>query len=193
MKVPEFRPDPGYAAALAEMLAKLGKMLSTADRPVTICIAGGAAFHIYTGSRYSDDVDATLSVRAIFDTDQLNVSYADKTGRTRYLYYDTQYNDTLGLMHENAYDNAIPVAVRGVDPKLLTVKLLSPVDLAVSKVARLTDKDREDIRTLARAKLFTAKEFKDRALEALSGHNVSVAQIRSHIEVAVKDVAAEWK
>jgi hypothetical protein len=188
VKIPEFRPDPGYAVALAQMLTKLGQMLSKAGGPITICIAGGAAFHIYTGARYSGDVDATLSKRVIFDAEQLNVSYTDKAGHTRYLYYDTQYSDTLGLMHEDAYDDAIPVKVQGVDPKLLAVKLLSPVDLAVSKVARLTDKDREDIRALARAGLFTAKEFKDRALEALSGHNVSVDKIRTSIGIAVKDI-----
>jgi hypothetical protein len=189
VKIPEFKPDPAYAKALAEMLAKLGEMLVKVNGPATICIAGGSALHIYTGARYSNDVDATLSVRAILDAEQLNVSYSDTRGRTRYLYYDTQYNDSFALMHQNAYDDAIPIAVQGVDPKKLTVKLLSPLDLAVSKLSRFSEQDREDIRTLARNKLFSAKELRTRALDALPDYVGNVERIRNSIEIAAKDVA----
>jgi hypothetical protein len=41
--------------------------------------------------------------------------------------------------------------------------VLSPVDLAVSKIARLADNDREDIQALVRLGLTTAQAIEQRA------------------------------
>ena len=47
-----FKADPAYAQAFAELLGKLVQMLATPPgKPVTLCVAGGAALHIYTGAR----------------------------------------------------------------------------------------------------------------------------------------------
>lgn len=45
--------------------------------------------------------------------------------------------------------------------------VLSPVDLAVSKIARFADNDKEDIAALVRLGLTTADEVEQRATSAL--------------------------
>jgi hypothetical protein len=53
---------------------------------------------------------------------------------------------------------------------LLRVYVLSPVDLAVSKIARFADNDKEDIASLVRLGLTTATEIEARAQSALVGY-----------------------
>jgi len=62
--------------------------------------------------------------------------------------------------------------------------VLAPVDLAVSKIARLQDLDRDDIRLLVGAGLTTAGEIDARATQALKGY-VGGPQIRANVREAV--------
>jgi hypothetical protein len=64
----------------------------------------------------------------------LQVAYRDADDHARLLYFDTQYNDSFALVHQNAYDDAVPIALEGVDARRRAVKLLTPLDLAVSKL-----------------------------------------------------------
>jgi hypothetical protein len=47
------------------------------------------------------------------------------------------------------------------------LRVLSPVDLAVSKVARFSEQDRADIRALAAEGFFSAEELRVHAVEAM--------------------------
>jgi hypothetical protein len=69
-------------------------------------------------------------------------------------------------MHEDYLNDSIPVDL-GTDR--IRVHVLSPVDLAVSKIARLADNDKEDIAALVRLGLTTADEVEQRATSALAG------------------------
>jgi hypothetical protein len=69
------------------------------------------------------------------------------------LYLDRNYNDTLGLLHEDAYLDSIRVSLAGINSKIVEVRVRSPLDLAVSKLSRFSDQDRLDIEALAREKL----------------------------------------
>jgi hypothetical protein len=150
-------------------------------------IAGGAALHIHTGSRVTMDVDASFSRRVLF-ADDLSVSWRDADGRARALYLDRNYNDTLGLMHEDAYGDATPLAIAGVDPSILEVCVLSPLDLAVSKIARFSEQDRGDIETLARAGLIDAAALRARATEAVGGYVEDLRAVTLSIELACRIV-----
>ena len=145
-------------------------------------IAGGSALHLYTGSRVTRDVDAAFSHRIALP-DDLEVSYPAEDGNAALLYFDRNYNDTLGLLHEDAYDNAIPIALHGVDRAVLDVRLLSPLDLAVSKLGRFSSQDREDIRTLARAGLINADALRQRAEEALGAYIGNLDRLRGSIDI----------
>lgn len=151
--------------------------------------AAGAALHFYTGSRVSVDIDGAFSRRVVID-DDLEASYRDADGRARVLYFDRNYNDTLGLMHEDAQADSERVELPGVDGKVLEVRVLTPLDLALSKLSRFSDQDRADIELLAREKLIDAKALKTRAEEALGAYVGDVASVRTTIDLACRIVEA---
>lgn len=184
----EIRAAPAYWRAFAEVMSRMEAALGDYRGPaVPVYVAGGAATHIYTGARLSADIDATLG-RKLLLPDDLQVMYKADDGKTRTLYFDRQYNDTLGLLHESAYDDSLPVRVPGVDAKRLDVRVLSPVDLAVSKLARYADPDQDDIKSLARAGLLGPHELRQRAEEALVGYIGRVNDVRISIDQACKTV-----
>jgi hypothetical protein len=150
-------------------------------------VAGGTALHFHTGDRVSVDVDAVFS-RRIALPDGLEVAYRDEDGSARLLYFDRQYNDTLGLMHEDAQDDSIPLELEGIDSRVLDVRILTPVDLAVSKLGRFSGQDRADIAALARRGLLSATNLEKRALEALEIYVGDTQRLRGNIASAVRIV-----
>ena len=187
---PDRRAQPGYLEAFARVAGKIALRLAGVDPkllPIKLTIAGGAALHLHTGSRVSVDIDGVFSRRVVID-DDLEASYRDADGRVRVLYFDRNYNDRL--MHENAQADSERVDLQGVDGKVLEVRVLSPLDLAVSKLSRFSDQDREDIELLAREKLIDAKPLRKRAEEALGGYVGDVASVRTTIDLACRLVEA---
>lgn len=69
--------------------------------------------------------------------------------------------------------------------KNLTLRVLSPVDLAVSKIARLADNDKEDIAALVRLGLTNADEIEQRATNALAGYVGGQAMLKLNLRDAV--------
>jgi len=186
--IEEGRASDGYRAAFESLLRRVQQHLAEIPAealPIRMYIAGGAALHLYTGSRVTMDVDAIFSRRVLF-ADDLSVSWRDTDGRARALYLDRNYNDTLGLMHEEAYDDALPVAIAGIDPSILQIYALSPLDLAVSKIARFSEQDRGDIETLARAGLIDTEAFRTRATEAVAGYVGDLRGVTLSIELVCK-------
>jgi hypothetical protein len=189
------RPDkhtrPEYVAAFNEIAARIAATVATAPRkvlPIGMYVAGGAALHFYTGERVSQDIDASFSHRIALP-ENLEVAYRDADGAARLLYFDRQYNDTFGLLHEDAHEDAEPLVLPGIDRTILDVRLLSPVDLAVSKIARFSSQDREDIAALARHRLLNVKTLRRRAEEALGGYVGDIMRVRGSIELACRIVA----
>jgi len=144
--------------------------------------------HLYTGERVSKDIDAVCSHRIALPED-LEISYRDADGAGRLLYFDHQYNDTLSLMHEDAQDDSIALSLEGIDAKVLDVRLLSPVDLAVTKIGRFAEHDRQDIIALARRDLIRSKPLRQRAEFALVAYVGNTAWVRNSIDIACRIVA----
>jgi uncharacterized nucleotidyltransferase DUF6036 len=189
------RPDrharPEYVAAFREVVNRLGSSLAGRPKsalPVRMYVAGGAALHLYTGERVSRDIDATFSCRIALP-ENLEVAYRDADGAARLLYFDRQYNDTLGLLHEDARDDSVSLLLEGVDSRVLEVRLLCALDLAVSKIGRFSSQDRDDIATLARHKLVSSAALRRRAEDALDGYVGDTTRLQSAIELAVRVVA----
>jgi hypothetical protein len=187
------RADPDYLKAFSTIMSRIEHALGAkrAAMPVTACVAGGAALHFYTGVRVSKDIDAKLTARVLLDPSDLQIAYRDADGHARLLYFDTQYNDSFALLHQNAYDDAVPIALEGVDARRLAVKLLTPLDLAVSKLSRLSEQDRLDIRALARERLIDATHLRRRAEEALPDYVGNLDRVKTSIDIACRLVAAE--
>lgn len=189
---PELHARPQYFAALAEIAGRIAASLANVAPhilPIRMYIAGGSALHLYTGSRVTRDVDAVFSHRIALP-DNLEVAYPGEDGNAALLYFDRNYNDTLGLLHEDAYDDANAINLPGVDAAILDVRLLSPLDLAVSKLGRFSSQDREDIRTLARSGLINADALRQRAEEALGGYIGNLDRLRGSIDIACIDIGA---
>lgn len=155
--------------------------------PIEMYIAGGVAVNYYIGSRYTMDVDAVYSHRILLDFESLVQTSEDGT----LLYFDSNYNDTFSLMHENYQEDAI--LWEGINNKnrLIIAKVLAPVDLAISKISRNGDQDREDILSLAREGLFTAGALEARALEALKYFVGNIERDRHTIELICNQIRDE--
>lgn len=170
--------------ALAEGLKELFKQLETRlelQTPVNVYLAGGMAVYLYAASRVTTDVDAEFSARLHLPHDLLvEVTLEDGTPQTVYL--DTNYNSTFALMHEDYQDDSIPVEL-GIEH--IRVHVLSPLDLAVSKIARLADNDKQDIQALVHRGFTTAKAIEDRAMEALGGYIGSQGMLLANLRDAV--------
>jgi len=170
--------------ALAEGLRKLFKQLEerlSLRSPVNVYLAGGMAVHLYTASRVTTDVDAEFGGRVYLPND-LMVEVTLEDGTQQVVYLDTNYNSTFALMHEDYLDDSIPVDL-GMDQ--IRVHVLSPVDLAVSKIARFADNDKDDIAALVRLGLTSADEIEHRATSALAGYVGGQAMLKLNLRDAV--------
>ncbi len=193
------RPDGNARPDYVEAFVALAKRIETAITgtpkralPIRMVVAGGAAMHFYTGERVSRDVDATFS-RRIALPDDLEVAYRDADGAARLLYFDRQYNDNFALLHEDAYEDSKPLVLKGIDAKVLEVRLLTPVDLATSKLGRFSSHDRDDIAALARRRLIDSAGLHRRAAQALGGYVGDVSRLRDAIDIACRIVDDERK
>ena len=189
-KLPNPAVGTNFLDAFKTMVGRIGDSIKESGNrklalPVRMYVAGGVAAHFYTAQRMTDDVDATFSHRMLLPED-LEISYRDADGKARLLYFDRQYNDTFGLLHEDAYKDSIPLKLDGIDPKVVEVRLLSPVDLAVSKLARFAEHDQEDIRALAAEGLLNSKDLKKRAEEALRHYIGNPGPIKTSMTLACR-------
>ena len=170
--------------ALAEGLRKLFKQLEeriALSKPLAVYLAGGMAVHLYTAKRVTTDVDAEFAGR-VFIPNDLMVEITMEDGSSQLIYLDTNYNSTFALMHEDYREDSIPVDL-GLEH--IQVYVLSPVDLAVSKIARLASNDCEDIQELIRLGLTTADEIEQRAKSAVAGYVGGQAALLLNLRDAV--------
>jgi hypothetical protein len=188
---PNRNTRPEYVAAFREIVNRIARTLTELPKralPIRMYVAGGAALHMYTAERVSRDINAMFSHRIALP-ENLEVAYRDADGSARLLYFDRQYNDMFGLMHEDAQDDSVPLTLEGVDSGILEVRLLSALDLAVSKIGRFASPDREDIATLARHKLINSAQLRQRAEDAAVGYVGDTTRLRGSIDLAVRIVA----
>ena len=151
--------------------------------PIAMYVAGGAAQLFYTGSRVSEDIDASFS-RRILVPDNLEVAYFDADGVARVLYLDRQYNESFALLHEDVHEDSLPIMIDGIDPAIVDVRAFAPVDLAVSKIARFAEHDQDDMRALARAGLIKADEVRERAEQALGNYVGNLTSVETSIRLS---------
>lgn len=176
-----FHTDTVLVQALRTLLQRL-EAQSELKQPLTMYLAGGMAAHLYTALRPTVDVDAEFSRRILIPND-LMIEIEEGPDAGQLLYFDTNYNPAFALMHEDYQADSIPVPL-GLS--MIEVRVLSPVDLAVSKIARYSDNDREDIEALIKNSLCSADEIERRATEALGGY---VGNVRA-VEANVREVIA---
>lgn len=153
-----------YWHAVERIVTIIANELPELKEPILCILAGGSAVHYYVNSRVSHDVDIEFTRRILLPNDVV-VSWTDDNGNLEHLSLDRNYTSALGLMHPDYIDDS--VEIRCFESKLL-LKVLSPVDLAVSKISRFQDNDQSDITLLSKFGLIDEDEFRDRAEEALT-------------------------
>lgn len=177
---PEFHTHTALATGLQALLRQLEERLAL-SQTVNVHLAGGMAVHLYTANRVTTDVDAEFGGRLLLPND-LMVEVTLEDGSPQVVYLDTNYNPTFALLHPDYLDDALPV---DLGLQQLQVRVLSPVDLAVSKIARLADNDKEDIAALVRHGLTNADEIEQRANAALAGYIGGQAMLRLNLRDAL--------
>lgn len=175
-----FHLNTPLALGLKALLQAL-EATAALQRPVNVYLAGGMAVHLYTAARITTDVDAEFGARLLIPED-LVVEVTLEDGHRQVVYFDTNYNASFALMHEDHTDDAIAL---DLGLKQLRLFVLSPLDLAVSKIARLADNDREDIAALVRLGLTSADEIEARATAALGGYVGGLAMLQLNLRDAV--------
>ena len=155
-------------------------------------VFGGAAVHLYTNSRSSHDVDVEFSrYLPAFREEDVVVSFVDENGRPQQLTFDENFSSTLGMLHENYQEDAVPFFTE--PGQSLWVYLVSPLDLAVSKLGRLAGHDLEDIKALAGMGLISAEGVRERAEFALAAYVGNTDRAKTNIDIAVKTIKSIGK
>lgn len=93
-------------------------------------------------------------------------------------------------MHEDARDDSVPLTLREIDASVLEVRLLSALDLAVSKISRFSSQDRDDITALAKHGLVKSAALRRRSLEAMKNYVGNHDAIKGTIDVACRILQA---
>lgn len=181
---------PELTQALVAMLDKMDASIRQsgyAGEPIRMFVAGGIAVHYHCGTRYTGDVDATFSRRMLLPYKDLVVKYLREDGKAATLYLDPTYNDTFALLHPDHQDNAIEWQGIGNEGRLLHAYVFTPLDLAVSKIARFSEQDREDICSLSA--FFTAAQLRSHAEEALDYYVGNTQWVRGSIDLICSEIA----
>lgn len=174
---------------LERHLALLSERLGNLKVPLHAYIAGGIAVNYYTGHRMSDDVDIKWSHRVPIPPDMqvFDVHNEDDPSDPSIVTMDGGFSDVLGSFPPDWEKNS-PEIVRVGD---IAIHVMDPVDLAVSKVGRFQDRDRDDIRELASQGYIDPKVFKRRMEEALDYYVVETSFIKHNAEDALSLILGE--
>lgn len=146
-------------------------------------IFGGCAFHIHTNARGSNDIDAEIqAIQQLQKEDILlflennDVEYIDDNNLETNLEFDSGFNTSLASIDPDYNERVIPL----IADCIVEVYLVSGLDLAISKLARLSDRDIEDINVLYLKGKFSLEEFKKSANNAKE-YYVTPEQLDSNI------------
>ena len=183
--------QPDFLTAFQRIAGRIAESLRETPEtvlPVSMYIFGDGAVHFYTGDRVSIKVDATFSHRIALP-DNLEVSYRAPDGAAKLLYFNRQFNDTFALVHDDAFRDSVSLEMSEIDSKVLDVRLLSALDLAVSMISRFSEIDRYDIAALAERGSIDSNALRIRAEEAMENYVGNLARLQTSIDLACNIVA----
>lgn len=150
-------------------------------------IFGGCAFHIHTNARGSNDIDAEIQAiqqlkkhDIVLFLENNDVEYLDDNNLETNLEFDRSFNTSLASVDPDYPERAIPLVANSI----VEVYLVSGLDLAISKLARLSDRDIEDIKKLFLNGKFSLEAFKKSANNA-EMYYATPEQLHSNIQYIV--------
>ncbi len=183
--------DPQLRIALGEIIRRISAALPELEEPVSMFLAGGMAVNLYTGYRPTVDVDASFSRRLILPrAEDLVVSYTGSDGKQKLVYFDLNYSTSFALMHPDFEKDAYRVGGSEFQDPKIHLYVIAPIDLALSKISRLEENDREDIAELARHNRIDPTALVDRAEVAMEYYIGDPSMLRLNLREAVEIVRA---
>ncbi|WP_296281986.1 DUF6036 family nucleotidyltransferase [uncultured Acinetobacter sp.] len=166
--------DSPISKAIFELFKKLEDWIvlnhkNLKNGAVKVYIFGGCAFHIHTNARGSNDIDAEIQAISYLKKEEIylflenhDIEYMDENGLETNLEFDSGFNTSLASIDPDYDERLIPL----ISNSIVEVYLVSGLDLAVSKLARLSDRDIEDIKELYLKGKFSLEAFKKSANNA---------------------------
>lgn len=165
-----------YLKAVKDIIECIGDFHSqTLDSPLQIILAGDAAMHIHTGRDPLDDVEMIYS-HALYVPPDLGASYLSYDNEPAYVYFDSGFN-TAHLLLSPGYE-CRALAFEMMEHRIIDVSVLSPMDLAVTKIGRFNFRDRIDLKRLIEDRLVTGAEELEQltiaAIKHIFGHEAKL-------------------
>lgn len=182
----DLRDDPFVRAAvrhLTGLLTEPGSQVSS----VQGYLAGGLGVRCYAGSRVTGDIDMFFVGGRVLVPPGTTI-LVRWGGQEHGLAFDHQYTPDFGLLHPGYDRRAVDLEPPGA--AAFTLRVLHPVDLAISKVARFQDHDRTDIAALAATGSFDAEALESLGGEALAYAIGNLAFVRANLADACSLVAS---
>ena len=150
-------------------------------------IFGECEFHINNNARCSNDIDAEIQSISQLKKEDIflflennDIEYLDHNNLETNLEFDSGFNTSLASIDPDYRERVIPLTAESI----VEVYLVSGVDLAVSKLARLSDRDIEDIQALYARNKFSLEQFKEIANNA-KDYYVTPEQLDSNIQYMI--------
>lgn len=159
------------------------------DEAVKVYLFGGCAIHLHIGSRVSNDLDAELEpIQQLKPLVTLEsaikaVGFDDEEGDYCMLDFDGNFNPTIAPIHPDYKERSSLLYT--TKSKLVSLYLVSAVDIAITKLGRFESIDREDIINLFQNKMFTLEDFRETAEEAKSYCGVATDKLEFNINMAI--------
>jgi len=174
--------DTPFMKAVLSLFDDLDKSLPASfTGEIEATLVGGAAVHLHTGYRVSDDTEAIFSRKMLLPSD-LVIHYVDAGGARKAVHLDTNYSSSIALLHPDYEQGAQAFVKRG----RFKLKVLSPLDLAVTKIGRFLGNDADDIVALTRHGLLSADEVEERAREAIGYYIGDTTRVEYNLRDALE-------
>jgi hypothetical protein len=191
-----------FSKAIFQMFENLDTYLmknysNLPNEAVKVYLFGGCAIHLHIGSRASNDIDAELQIiPELKPLDNLEsaikaVSFDDEEGDYCTLDFDGNFNPTIAPVHPDYQDRSSHLYT--TESKLVSLYLVSAVDIAVSKLGRFESVDREDIVNLFQNNMFTIEDFTETAKEAKKYCGVATDKLEFNTKMAIDLLKEEVK
>ena len=183
------QPPAGLlASGLIDHLSQLSRRLGPLSEPIHAWLAGGFAVHFHTGYRISDGVDIKWSHKFLIPPDMqtFEMDAPGSAAGVGIVVMDGSFTDVMGSFPPEWEERSREV--HRFDNLVLHV--IDPVDLAVSKVARFSERDREDIQVLAERGLIDPGTFAMRLKEAFDHFVGDMTLVQYNVRDAKEIVAS---
>ncbi len=184
MKRHDLHSSGPYFQAGIDILKQISLGLDGGKSAVSAYVAGGQAVAYWTcGKRMSLDLDVLFSHRMIIEQGLHAFIKTDNPLNAKKVCFDYNFNDTFSLIHHEYPERAAYLLSCGN----LRIFILSPVDLALMKASRFSERDRSDIRELINNDLVSLEDFRNLAFDALNDYVGNLTVIENTI-----DIISEW-